>query len=138
MFEIKYELSGMSPGAQHRFAVEFNFAAMPGGADDRYFYGHQGQQLGQLDAVLDLEASERLGLVDEWLGIDASLDLSEPGRIWTFPIQTVSNSEAGFELVHQCCSVIPYWDVTANGKRRMGSHHPVHGRHLRRPGAAAR
>ncbi len=54
------------------------------------------------------------GLVDEWLGVDASLDLSQPGGIWTTPIQTVSQSEGGFELVHQSTAVIPHWNFVAD------------------------
>ena len=32
--------------------------------------------------------------------------------IWTFPIQSVSQSEGGFELVHQSVVVMPHWIVT--------------------------
>jgi 4-alpha-glucanotransferase len=43
-----------------------------------------------------------LNLVDEWLGIDVRLAFnSAHGPLWTFPVETVSQSEGGFELVHQ-------------------------------------
>lgn len=116
MLEIQYLLSGMTPGATLRFAPEFNFAAMPAGADDRFYYDGLGQQLGRLESVLQLQDADRLGLVDEWQGIDVSLDLSTPGGLWTFPIQTVSNSEGGYELVHQSCAVVPWWDVVADAE----------------------
>ena len=32
--------------------------------------------------------------------------------VWTFPIATVSQSEGGFELVHQSSAVIPHWEFT--------------------------
>jgi alpha-amylase len=34
------------------------------------------------------------------------------------PIQTVSQSEGGFELVHQSCAVVPHWEflVPADGR----------------------
>ena len=56
-------------------------------------------------------------LVDDWLGIDARLSLAEPSNglaagLWTFPVQSVSQSEAGFELVHQSVVVMPHWIVT--------------------------
>ncbi|MFG0334126.1 MAG: alpha-amylase/4-alpha-glucanotransferase domain-containing protein, partial [Maioricimonas sp. JB049] len=51
---------------------------------------------------------------DEWLGIDAAVELSQPGGVWTFPIQTVSQSEGGFELVHQSCVVAPHWEFVAD------------------------
>lgn len=111
--DVRYELEGLTPGESIHFAVEWNFAALASGADDRYFYDHIGQQRGRLDTVQVLPACERIGLVDEWLGIDVALDCSQTGDIWTFPIQTVSQSEGGFELVHQSACVVPNWQFTA-------------------------
>ena len=54
-----------------------------------------------------------LGLCDEWLGIDVALKTSRPTDFWTFPIETVSQSEGGFELVHQSTVVQPHWLVDA-------------------------
>jgi len=67
---------------------------------------------------LDLTEVSGLGLVDEWLGIEVAFRLSEPAGVWTFPLETVSQSEGGFELVHQAVTVIPHWLVTgdANGR----------------------
>ncbi len=112
--EITYQLSQLPPGHPIHFAVEFNFAAMPAGQNDRYFYNGHGEQLGQLQSILSLPAGMRIGLVDEWLGLDASLELTQPAEFWTFPIQTVSQSEGGFELVHQSTTVVPHWQFTAN------------------------
>lgn len=118
LLEVRYELSEMPPGARLRFGVEFNFAGLAAGADDRYFYGADGRQLGQLQSSLSLTDTGRIGLVDEWVGIDASLDVTRPADVWTFPIQTVSQSEGGFELVHQSSVVMPTWaiDVDASGR----------------------
>jgi alpha-amylase len=93
------------------FGVEFNFAGMAAGADDRYFYDTRGDKFGRLESVLDLRDIDRLGLIDEWLGLDVSLESSRPSGFWTFPIQTISQSEAGFEAVHQSCCVVPHWDI---------------------------
>lgn len=116
--EVRYELSEMPPGLPVHFAVEINLAGLPAGADDRYYYGGDGQRLGRLETEQSLDHAERIGLVDEWLGIDVGLDLSTPGGIWTFPIETVSQSEGGFEMVHQSCCVVPHWEfeVPEDGK----------------------
>lgn len=114
LLDVRYELSGLPPGQRLRLAVEFNFAALPAGANDRYFYNGSGLPLGPLQSLLRLEQTDRLGLVDEWQGLDVSLEVSRPGTFWTFPIQTVSNSEGGFELVHQSCAVVPCWEVLAD------------------------
>jgi hypothetical protein len=40
--------------------------------------------------------------------------------VWTFPIQSVSQSEGGFELVHQSVVVMPHWIVTPDAAGRWG------------------
>ena len=95
---------------------------MPAQTEGRFFYDDEHRTLGELGGRLDLSAVRTLGLVDDWLGIDARLSFGEstngmPAGVWTFPIQSVSQSEGGFELVHQSVVVMPHWIVTpdANG-----------------------
>ena len=116
---IAYQLEHLPPGVPIHFGVEFNFAALAAGASDRYFYDAQGRQLGQLETVLILPDTQRLGLIDEWLGVDVSLQCSRPACYWTFPIQTVSQSEGGFELVHQSSMVMPHWEFVAGSDGRF-------------------
>lgn len=114
--EILYELENLPHNVPIHFGVEFNFAGMAAGACDRYFYDARGRQLGQLESLQDIVAGDRIGLIDEWLGLDTALELSQPGGIWAFPIQTISQSEGGFEAVHQSTAVIPHWEFTAPAK----------------------
>ncbi len=107
---IQYQVSGFPKDIPLHLAVELNFAAMPGGASDRYFYDESGQRLGTLDAVLELSDSDRLSLVDEWLGLDVGIETSRLGGFWTMPIETISQSEGGFEAVHQSVCVLPHWE----------------------------
>lgn len=117
---VRYELERLPAGLPIHFGVEFNFAAMPAGAPDRFFYDEQGRRLGTLETRVDRRGCRRIGLVDEWLGLDVSLDFSEAASVWTQPIQTVSQSEGGFELVHQSVSVTPHWEFTAPDDGRWG------------------
>ncbi len=107
---IQYQLSGFPRRMPLHFGVELNFAAMPGHADDRYFYDASGSRLGTLDRCLDLAGTDRLSLVDEWLGLDVSIESSRLGGIWTMPIETISQSEGGFEAVHQSVCIVPHWE----------------------------
>jgi alpha-amylase len=59
-----------------------------------------------------------LNLVDEWLGIDVGLTFNRPTHLWTYPIETVSQSEGGFELVHQSVCVQPHWHVLGDAEGR--------------------
>ncbi len=109
---IQYHVLGFPKNVPLHLAVEFNFAAMPGGAEDRYFYDSAGQRLGTLDTLLDLKDADRISLVDEWLGLDVGLEVSRPSGIWTMPIETISQSEGGFEAVHQSVCVMPHWQFS--------------------------
>lgn len=108
-----YELENLPAGLPFHFGVEFQFAGMAAGASDRYYYDDHGRQIGQLESVHDLAQRDRIGLVDEWLGVDACLELSQPGGLWTYPIETISQSEGGYEAVHQSSTVIPHWEFLA-------------------------
>lgn len=112
--EVAYLLEGLQPGQPMHFGVEFNFSGMPAGIDDRYFHDGDGRSLGDLGAWLDLADVDSLALTDEWLGIDVELRSDQPTHFWTFPIQTVSQSEGGYELVHQSVVVLPHWYVLAD------------------------
>jgi alpha-amylase len=116
--EIAYVLENLPPDLATHFAVEFNFSGLPSGADDRYFHDGQGHRLGQLGRRLDLSDAQALNLVDEWLGIDVGLTFSRPTGLWTFPVETVSQSEGGFELVHQSVNVQPHWMVRPDATGR--------------------
>ncbi|MDQ6907422.1 MAG: DUF1926 domain-containing protein, partial [Chloroflexota bacterium] len=57
------------------------------------------------------EAAE-LHLGNTWLDVDLSLMLSPPAELWKLPIETVSNSEGGFERVYQGTSLVARWPLT--------------------------
>ena len=112
VIEIGYQLEGLPLDSRHHFGVEFNMAGMPGGADDRYFQDLAGGRLGHLGTRLDAHDLMGLSLTDEWLGMAVQLEISRPTGVWTHPVETVSQSEGGFELVHQSVAVIPHWHIT--------------------------
>jgi len=118
VLEIAYLLEGLPRDRALHFGVEFNFAGLPAGADDRYFHDLEQRRLGQLGVQLNLADARGLGLADEWLGIDVGLKLSKPTHFWAHPVATVSQSEGGFELVHQSVCVIPHWFVLPDDEGR--------------------
>jgi alpha-amylase len=111
---VRYELSELPRDVCLHFAVELNFAAMAGHAEDRYYSDSHGLKHGMLDARVDLAHTEGVALVDQWLDLSVVLGWSRPGGLWCHPIETVSQSESGFEGVYQSSAVIPHWHVTAD------------------------
>ena len=118
-FEIVYLLENLPLHQTFHFGIEFNFSGLPAGADDRFFYQHATEnRLGQLGSRLDLHDVQNLGLVDEWLGINLLWSADRLSEIWTFPVETVSQSEGGFELIHQSVVVQPHWHVHGDARGR--------------------
>jgi alpha-amylase len=116
--EVRYELFDLPRDICLHFAVEVNLAAMAGHAHNRYYSDPQGNRLGMLDSRVDLAHSEGLSLTDEWLELTVGLSWSKPGGLWCYPIETVSQSEGGFEAVYQSSAVVPHWHVTADESGR--------------------
>lgn len=119
--EIAYLLENVPSDIGLHLAPEFNLAGLPAGADDRYFLDADGNQLGQLGVQLDLQETTALSLVDQWLGIQVGLHFSRPTSVWTYPVETVSQSEGGFELVHQSVAVVPHWVVIPGADGRWST-----------------
>jgi alpha-amylase len=120
--EIAYLLEGLPERLPDNrvlhFGIEFNLAGLPSGADDRYFHRGERIRLGRLETVLDLKDAQDISLTDEWLGIDVRLGINRPSAIWAFPVETVSQSEGGFELVHQSVVVQPHWLIKPDADGR--------------------
>ncbi len=116
--EIAYMLEGLPSDRTLHFSPEFNFAGLPAGQDDRYYFGEDGKPFSQLGEQLDQQDCEFLGVADEWLGIRLELRVDGPTHWWAYPIQTVSQSEGGFELVHQSIAIHPHWHVQGDNEGR--------------------
>ena len=94
-----------------QFGVEFNISMTAGDAFGRYYYIKDRETIGNLAIEQELNSQNKLGLVDEWLGVEVLLDWNISGDVFIFPIYTVSQSESGYELVYQNSSIIPRWSL---------------------------
>ncbi|MDO8142931.1 MAG: DUF1926 domain-containing protein [Candidatus Brocadiales bacterium] len=94
-----------------QFGVEFNISMTAGDAFGRYYYIKDREIIGNLAIEQELNSQNKLGLVDEWLGVEVLLDWNISGDVIVFPIYTVSQSEAGYELVYQNSTIIPRWSL---------------------------
>jgi len=103
IINISYEISNMSQDTLDAvFGVEFNFSLLTGSAADRY-YVIPGKDLDdrKMASIGETENCSNIKLVDEWKGYSVSLETGGLDRIWRFPIETVSQSESGFERTYQ-------------------------------------
>jgi len=94
------------------FGVEFGFALLAGDAPDRnyIFPGHRLDD-SRLRSTGVIENNDEVQLKDEWLKLLVSLKTTTPAAFWRFPIETISQSEGGFERVYQSSVVFPNWKI---------------------------
>jgi 4-alpha-glucanotransferase len=108
LINIKYEVTNLSSEVlDMQFGVEFNFSLLAGNAPDRYYLiPGSSEKKSRMDSLGDTEGNE-LKIVDEWKGFGVSLETGSFEKLWRFPIETVSQSESGFERNYQSSLVMP-------------------------------
>jgi alpha-amylase len=111
--DVHYRLTNPGENAiQFVWAVEFNFTLLAGDAEDR-FYDIPGHNLGdnRMNSEGELERVQSLALCDGWFKFQLQLQFSQPTTLWRFPVETISQSEAGFERTYQGSCLLPHWNV---------------------------
>jgi len=91
--DCAYELEGTEARV---VALEFNLSLR-----DERFLARPGE----------LTAAARWTLAEPSLGVSLHLALDPPATLWHFPVETVSESEAGLERTYQGLAVICLWNV---------------------------
>jgi hypothetical protein len=93
-----------------RLGVESNFALLSGHHPDG-FYRVADHDLDDafLDSVGELADVRSVELGHRWFGLLVRWEWNQSATLWRAPVNTVSNSEAGFERVYQASSVMPLW-----------------------------
>ena len=85
--------------------------------NDRYFLlsnGRRPLRWPGIAAAANLP-NGRLKMVDEWQNVAATMEARERGDFWIAPIETVSESEEGFERVYQGSQIMAVWPVELVG-----------------------
>lgn len=77
-------------------------------AHDRYFLANEIRRPLEFRGEID---SAKLGLVDEWQRVKITLEARPQARWWIVPIETISQSELGFERVYQGSAILAVWKI---------------------------
>jgi hypothetical protein len=113
-FMVRYEIGNLSAEELNTsFGSEFNFSLLAGNAQDRYYVvpGHVLEKR-NLASTGETNDVEQVSLVDEWLKLKLTLAFSLSATLWRAPVETVSQSEGGFERVYQSSMVMPIWRLS--------------------------
>ena len=78
-------------------------------ADDRYYVTDREEKAGHLSTVAVWSGLRHAGVADDWTGLRCELHFSDAADVRVFPVETVSQSEDGFELIYQSSVMLPCW-----------------------------
>jgi alpha-amylase/alpha-mannosidase (GH57 family) len=95
-----------------RFAVESNFGLLGGGGNPGAWYEVDGKACGALDSRGEHTDAREVRLINAGVGIAVAIASDELIGLWRWPVETVSNSEGGFERNYLCSSVVLHQDMT--------------------------
>jgi alpha-amylase len=93
-----------------RFGIETNWGLSGGDSDEGAYLVWPGGTLKRLNAIDETDAVKEVAIVHERVG-RVVVRAGEAGAWWQFPIETVSNSEAGFERVYQGTTLLAHWPL---------------------------
>ncbi len=102
---------------EFRFGTEALFCLLAGNAPDRYIEwdAPPGQVTGRPRDILashgEMPGTSRVTVADEWLKLRCEAAFPGAGSAWRDAIETVSQSEGGYERVYQGTVLVPVWDM---------------------------
>jgi hypothetical protein len=114
-FQIEYQITQQGDATlQLWFGVEFNFTMLAGCSPDRFYTvdGAKPVPDPELAGHGSHAGARAVRLHDEWDRVTVGLDLGRPSGLWRLPVETITQSEAGFERVYQSSCVVPHWRIT--------------------------
>ncbi len=90
------------------FAGEWNINLLGGGHNEAAYYRVDGRYIGDthLDSSGEISDVGRLILGNSYLGFELELEIERPLTVWRYPVESISNSEAGLEKVYQCSCLV--------------------------------
>ncbi len=88
--------------------LELVFNLLAPDAPDRYFLAAEVRRPLEFDGEI---VTARLALVDEWQKVKITLSGEPQPRWWIAPIETISQSETGFERVYQGSAILAVWKI---------------------------
>jgi alpha-amylase len=94
-----------------RVGIEWAMTMLGGGGNPEAWWEVDGER-SRHDGSGSPAALTRIVQGNGWLGVEVETTVDQPAGAWFAPIETVSNSEAGFERVYQGSALLLSWPVT--------------------------
>ncbi len=118
VLRVSYEIQNLGNApADFWFGSEMNLTLLAGNEADRYYVlGSQTGKKPRLGSEGACEDMDRVSLVDEYTKIRINIEADPNASLWRFPIETVSQSESGFERTYQGSCLLFHWKFALQPK----------------------
>ncbi len=126
--EVRYAIRNERPHAfKALLAVEWNLGMLAADAADRYLLQDGAKPADPRAGSSGEAVATLIEAVDEWRRVRVRFRLDAPRAVWRFPVETVSQSEGGFERTYQSTALhflLPL-DLAAGGAASLAFTHDV-------------
>ncbi len=104
-----------------RLGLEWSIHLLGGGGNPQAWYEVNGARTSH-DGVGQVIGTRAIGYGNDWVGLAIHATMDPVADLWWHPIDTVSNSESGFERVYQGSALLVSWTIRlAPGEARRFS-----------------
>ncbi|MBM4333080.1 MAG: DUF1926 domain-containing protein [Deltaproteobacteria bacterium] len=125
--EVEYEIVNRSSSeVGFWFGVEMNLTLLAANDPRRYFlFPGLKVEDRRLNSSGSLPEAAKVGLCDEFLGLEVSLEVSPAAQLWRFPIGTISQSEKGLEKTYQGAVLLFHWRFSLKPQEKKDLHFTI-------------
>jgi 4-alpha-glucanotransferase len=114
---------GPSGPAQFAVGLEIVVNLLAPNVPDRYIEFAGDRKPLEWSGVVD---GQRVRLADEWQDVAVEIEARGASQLWVSPIETVSESEEGFERVYQGSQILAVWNVTLDPAKPWSAETVLH------------
>jgi alpha-amylase len=93
-------------------AIEWNVNLLGGGHNPAAYYETETGERTSHDAAGEVASASKLAFGNDYEGVRVEATAKPSARLTWYPVETISNSEAGFERVYQGSSLLFRWPVS--------------------------
>jgi len=91
------------------FGIEFNFSLPSGNTAGCTFHFSKKEE--RVDSAGSIDQQKEVRMSDKVVGLTSWLTFSQLASLWYFPLETISQSESGFERSYQGSVLLANWQI---------------------------
>jgi 4-alpha-glucanotransferase len=104
---VSIENRGDEP-AHFRLGIEYAITMLGGGGNPAAWWDVGGKRMAH-NASAIADAITEIAQGNDWIGLSLETTIGPAASVWCAPIETISNSESGFERVYQGSALLVSW-----------------------------